>query len=606
MKKDKKEKKQRKSLKQHFSDLGNCIFMLRQVAKYSPEFLFLTLLERAIYGISHGLLSAVMIKILYDRLEAGISFWNVASVILIMILIATLRSLYSHMYGWSLKQRLRIKVHRGMHGALYKKAHSLDMSCYDDPKFYNDFVWALNDSDARAMAIVEDIGSIIQQMITSFMTLGVMLSIDPIIVVISLINAIVNTYINIFFSKLSKKQNEEAIPHNRETDYVDRAMTLPDYAKEMRIGHAPELVREQYERSVSERIKISLKYGRKRFAAWFFSDFFYSGSQGAIYIYLVWRLFTGRISLGGYAAASTSIWNLFYGFSNISRQYTTFIEHGMFAEKYRTFISYEPKIVSGEESVPQIDEISFKNVTFRYPETETDSLKNINFSIKKGEKVAIVGCNGAGKTTLIKLLLRLYDPSDGEIDINGIDIRSLSLEDYRDKYGTVFQDFQIFAATIAENVIAGEYTEDMEERVLTALKQSTFDDKLATLKDGINTPLTREFDDNGVNLSGGEAQKIAIARVFAHNGEVIVMDEPSSALDPMSEYRLNQTILSYAKDKTVIFISHRLSTTRMADRILMFADGELIEDGSHEELMRLDGKYAEMFNMQAEKYTSKT
>lgn len=605
MKKDKKEKKQRKTVKQHFSDLGNSVFMLKQVAKYSPEFLFLTLLERSIYGISYGLLSAVMIKILYDRLEAGISFWSVASVILLMILIATLRSLYSHMYGWSLKQRLRIKVHKGMHGALYQKAHALDMACYDDPKFYNDFVWALNDSDARAMAIVEDMGSLIQQLISSLTTLGVMLSIDPIIVVIACINAIVNTYINLFFSKLSKKQNEEAIPHNRETDYVDRAMTLPDYAKEMRIGHASELVREQYERSVSERIKISLKYGRKRFAAWFFSDFFYSGSQGAIYIYLVWRLFSGRISLGGYAAASTAIWNLFWGFSNISRQYTTFIEHGMFAEKYRTFVSYEPKIVSGGESVPQIDEISFKNVTFRYPQTETDSLKNVSFSIKKGEKVAIVGYNGAGKTTLIKLLLRLYDPSDGEIDINGIDIRSLSLEDYRDKYGTVFQDFQIFAATIAENVIAGEYTEDMEERVLTALKQSTFDDKLATLKDGINTPLTREFDDNGVNLSGGEAQKIAIARVFAHNGEVIVMDEPSSALDPMSEYRLNQTILSYAKDKSVIFISHRLSTTRMADRILMFADGELIEDGSHEELMRMDGKYAEMFNMQAEKYTSK-
>ena len=170
------------------------------------------------------------------------------------------------------------------------------------------------------------------------------------------------------------------------------------------------------------------------------------------------------------------------------------------------------------------------------------------------------------------------------------------------KIRTVFQDYKIFAATVAENVLGGECAEEDRETVADALTKATFADRLTEMEEGMDTPLTKEFSDDGVNLSGGEAQKVAIARIFARPYDLIVMDEPSSALDPAAEYELNHTILAYAKDKTVVFISHRLSTTRMADRILMFADGRLIEEGSHDELMRMNGKYAEMFRLQAEKY----
>ena len=227
----------------------------------------------------------------------------------------------------------------------------------------------------------------------------------------------------------------------------------------------------------------------------------------------------------------------------------------------------------------------------------------MSFSIKKGEKIAIVGYNGAGKSTLVKLLMRLYDPESGEVQCNGKSVKNYRLDEYRGKYGALFQDFKLFACSIAENVVASPYDKQRDEgRVLDALHKSEFDAKLATLEQGIDTPLTREYKENGVNLSGGEEQKVAIARVLAHDCDVIVMDEPSSALDPIAEYEINNTIMREAADRTIIFISHRLSTTRMADRILMFADGRLIEQGSHEELMSLDGKYAEMFNMQAEKY----
>ena len=198
--------------------------------------------------------------------------------------------------------------------------------------------------------------------------------------------------------------------------------------------------------------------------------------------------------------------------------------------------------------------------------------------------------------------MRLYDPTDGEILYNGRNLKDYDIPSLRSKIGTVFQDYKIFASTIAENVLAGECSEDERGIVTDALTKATFGDKLESLEKGMNTELTKEFYDDGVNLSGGESQKVAIARIFARPYDLIIMDEPSSALDPIAEYELNHTILEYAQDKTVVFISHRLSTTRMADRILMFDSGRLIESGSHDELMAMNGKYAEMFKLQAEKY----
>jgi ATP-binding cassette subfamily B protein len=285
-------------------------------------------------------------------------------------------------------------------------------------------------------------------------------------------------------------------------------------------------------------------------------------------------------------------------------------------------------IVSGEGEVGELEELVLEDVGFTYPVSQKKdegkeeakdeapdeskdapkpSLTNVSLTIKRGEKIAFVGYNGAGKTTLTKLLMRLYDPSEGRILYNGQDLRELSLEQLRSHIGAVFQDYRLFGATVAENVLGDVYdgTPEQEATVKAALHAATFDEKLEQLPDGINTLLTREFDDKGINLSGGEAQKVAIARCFAHPFELMILDEPSSALDPLAEYELNHAILKKADEKTVIFISHRLSTTRMADRIYMFENGAIIESGSHEELMEQNGKYAEMFRLQAEKYRTK-
>lgn len=229
-------------------------------------------------------------------------------------------------------------------------------------------------------------------------------------------------------------------------------------------------------------------------------------------------------------------------------------------------------------------------------------MKNINFSIHPGEKIAIVGYNGAGKTTLTKLLMRLYDVTDGEIWLDSINIKEYSIKDYRDYFGAVFQDYKLFAGTVSENVMMDIVKKSDVPIVLDSLNQSGFSEKLNSFPQKEETMLTREFDKKGTGLSGGEAQKVAIARVFAKNCKIVVLDEPSSALDPISEYNLYHSMLNAAKEKSVVFVSHRLSTTRIADKIYMFEKGEIIERGSHDELMELNGKYAQMFNLQAEKY----
>ena len=339
---------------------------------------------------------------------------------------------------------------------------------------------------------------------------------------------------------------------------------------------------------------------------WILSDLLvYLLPSVGIITYLVVRYITdATLSLGSFSASISASQKLYYTLDDIGNYINKFHEHSLYIEKVKTFMQYEPKIKGSETAVPMFESLTVKNVDFVYPFTKDDkkTLSDVNLEIRKGEKIAFVGYNGAGKTTLIKLLMRLYDTTSGEILYNGRNIADFDPQKYREHIGAVFQDYKVFAATVAENVMGGEYTDADEEAVLSALRAASFEEKLGQLPNGIHSQLTTEFSKEGVGLSGGEAQKIAIARVFARPFELIIMDEPSSALDPIAEYELNQSILKHAEGKTVIFISHRLSTTRMADKIYMFDGGKITESGSHDELMAQDGKYAEMYRVQSEKY----
>ena len=287
-----------------------------------------------------------------------------------------------------------------------------------------------------------------------------------------------------------------------------------------------------------------------------------------------------------------------------TESYPKACETSLYIQKIRDFLAYEPKVVSTSSDVPAsaAKELVLRDVGFSYKASLPAVLSDISLKVHPGEKIALVGYNGAGKTTLVKLLMRLYDVSSGEILADGKNVKDYDLTAYRNSIGTVFQDFEIFAGSVKENVVLDVAKHADEARVRQALDDSGLLKRADALPMKLDTPLTHEFSEQGVDMSGGERQKLAISRVFYQNASLMILDEPSSALDPIAEYQLNHAMLSATKDKTVIFISHRLSTTRLADRIFMLEEGHIVEEGTHASLLEKGGKYAEMWKAQAGAY----
>ena len=602
--------------------LGNNLFMMGKIIRYIPGYFIL----RTVHAIMCGLLdfagTLFTFHLLNEVSDKG-SFLKAVSIIGLMAIFKIFVYMYDSWFNERFDPSQKKRFYLKMHAELFEKSLNLDLACFDDPEFYNDFVWAMNESDTRAIAVLDSTAIFVHQIVSTTGIFSLLFSVEPVVAAIMILSSVVTMVSNILGNKQSFNHSKETNPLWRKKDYINRVFHLADYSKEIRISNASDLLIKEYDQNTEKIIKTDIKYGKRYFLfyglGWeALGDITFFG----ILLYMVFGLKNGTTDVGSFAAAINVIWKIRWELVRLGENITKFVEHSLFIEKYREFLRFVPEIKGGQTNLPEFHSLEFKNVSFSYdftshpkfkfhekeyepPKTESGKyvLKNINLKLTAGEKIAIVGYNGAGKTTLIKLMMRLYDATNGEILYNGKNIKTYEPQSYRQKIGAVFQDYKIFAATVAQNAKNGIYDEKTDrEKILSALDSANFTERLNTLENGIDTHLTREFNDEGVNLSGGEAQKVAIARVFANDFPIVIMDEPSSALDPMAEYNLNRSILENTRDKTVIFISHRLSTTRIADKIYMFDNGELIEQGSHEELLEQNGKYAEMFRLQSEKY----
>ena len=431
---------------------------------------------------------------------------------------------------------------------------------------------------------------------------------EPIIIPIVILVAILSSVLEKKRAELRFECVKETTPYQRQNEYVKRTVYLQDYAKEMRLGEIFFPLLGHFNNAVRDWVDITKKYHKKIsilrcIRGLIMSLGTFIGTRGIIaYQYLVHNAYSLTDMITVMNAAS----NMQSYIANFAWHLSDLMDNSVYIQNLREFLEYEPKITENEEGKrpdPGANRLTLKNVSFTYEGSDKPVLKNISIDLAPKMKIALVGHNGAGKSTLVKLLMRLYDVTDGEILLDGINIKDYRLSEYRRKFGTIFQDFKIFATTVTENVLLHPPINDADrERAGTAIQESGLWDKIQMLQDGMETHLTKEFDDNGALMSGGEFQKIAIARVFARESSIAILDEPSSALDPISEYEMFNNMMTACADKSVIFISHRLSSAVMADKIYLLEQGEIVEEGSHEELMKLGGKYAEMFMMQAEKY----
>ena len=586
--------------------IRNNLWMMKQIYASTPSYIILTVVFGVLLGVGDSV-AALYSKTLLDYLSLDFGFDAILNLILFYAAYLLIIYIFNNWYSQVFLPYIRERLHIRLHIKLFRQGVNLDLERYDDPEFYNDYIWAMDETYQRSTRLVEDTSRIINRIIGSFTLVLVLFTIDTTIALVILFASILRIIIVIFDNKLNRKFFEENNILRRKDEYIKRVHLLPDYAKDLRISRVPELLSKEYDTNNLDKNDLVNKYAPKRILLRFLSVALPSVAEILIYVLMVYKIVvTGTLTLGGLAVAINSVWKVAWFFRDLVTRVMHFHEHGIFIEKIIAFVNCKPKIKSGELDAMKLQNLEIKNLSFAYMDKgeKVYALKNVDLKIKAGEKIAIVGYNGAGKTTLTKLMMRLYDAESGVIEYNGTDIKKFKLDSLRNRVAAVFQDYRIFAGTIAENVVGGEYDNKDNAKVLDALEKSVFKERLLKMKNGVNTILTREFDDEGVELSGGEQQKVAIARAFYKDADLIILDEPSSALDPDAEYELNRAISGYAKDKTVIFISHRLSTTRHADRIYMFVKGEIKECGTHEELIRKNGEYAYMFNLQAEKYRS--
>lgn len=507
------------------------------------------------------------------------------------------------------KPRL-IRLSGMMQEEMIHKAVKMDLMCYDCRIYYDDFVVAAAQLEEVVSTAIIDLAQMGRNVITLLVLSGLITSIDPVIAVFPILGFIVNVISRFRIMKLEYDFDVKKKTIMRRANYSKRVFYQPEYAKEIKLSHIEIPLEKQFNEAVDETITLARKYGIP-IALWSLVNWITVFTLLSMFCA---PLYLGYMALTAHKAALKDVAALNNAQGSVRNQLDAInycigkIQHaGLFCERFRRFMNYESRIegAQGTVKLPRADGIlEIKNMSFRYDGADRDTLKNINMRIEAGQRIALVGENGAGKSTLIKLLMRLYDVTEGEICYGGEDIRHYSTDAYRSLFGSVFQDYQLYAATVLENVMMNESSEKEAGRACAALEKSGFQSRLKTLPAGLSTVLTREFDEKGVQLSGGEAQKVAIARLFAKKDRlrIAVLDEPSSALDPQAEYELNKNIMDRAGDAAVIFISHRLSTTKDADRIYMFENGEIIEQGTHQELMKLNGQYAKMFRCQAKYY----
>ncbi len=595
-----KKKKEKVPFKQA---VKNNLYMIRLAYKSDKIMVIMRLVMGFFTGLNHG----VSIFFISEILNSLDRHDDISYIFLLIGLMGLYTLAYELFFAWYYKllnPTRKLNFIRLIHKSFFIKASDIDLACYDTPEFYNDFIYSMQNCDKSIVNTVDQLADLIRSLVASVSIFAIVLTVHPVIAVVIMLFAIIDMIIRLIQNGMYYRFNLEMNELWRKSWYIERFFSLADYAKEIRLTSIDKSLLQEYDKTMEAQRRADKKMELKTGALNFIATFLGFGLTAFILIFMGYHLMvTGAVLIGGFSVAITASWRLKGLLYDIQNKFVEMNKDSLYADKVRRFLETKSSIKSGDKVLEEFESLEFRNVSFAYTEGAY-VLENVSFKVNKGERIAFVGYNGAGKTTTTKLIMRLYDVTDGEILINGINITEYKLDVLRQKMGAVFQDYKVFAATIAENVLADVYTPDKEDTVIRALMDSTFGDKLSQLEKGIHTELTREFYDTGTNLSGGENQKIAIARVFAHQNELIIMDEPSSALDPIAEYNLNVGIDKNARDKTVVFITHRLSTTRHVNKIYMFEKGKIIEEGSHDELILQDGKYAHMFNLQAQKYKS--
>lgn len=414
------------------------------------------------------------------------------------------------------------------------------------------------------------------------------------------------TYLSVDHATKKEKRltNDEVLHEKRKLEHFKKVSTDFAYGKDIRLFQLSGTLlstQEGLQKTLNQKV-------RKARLTWLGSDllgnFLELLREGGLYTMLIYMILTGQLGIGDFVLYAGCVRNLAEALQILMRTFAKLRKCSAEVNDYRAYNEFCDAQSGGEEKLPAAKEytVTFENVSFKYPGREDYALRNLNLTLPFGEKLAVVGLNGAGKTTFVKLLLKLYQPTEGRILLGGVDLRKIDTEEYYALFAPVFQDLELYAFSLAENVSMKTREATDFGRAKECLERAGLGEKLKEWPKGIETPMLRILHDDGILLSGGEKQKMALARALYKDAPIVVLDEPTAALDALSESEIYERFDSFVRGKSAVYVSHRLASTRFCDRIVMFENGELVECGSHEELMELGGKYAHMFELQAKYY----
>lgn len=590
--------------KAKYSPFSNVMYMLKILWKGSKGYVLYTFIKEFNENVFWTIFSVYLTEWIYLAIENKTPFAELAAFVGVMCIGHICIHITAAIHQLCEKQFLP-KMYQSFYKRVIEKSISMEYSQFEKPDFYDKYTRALNECQWRGNTVLYYSAYFVSGIASVIAATIIVADVDPML----LLFIIPMVAVSMFFGKkegeLYYSLDMSNTRDGRIGGYAKRVFYEKKYAGELRLFGIGRLLLERHEKAYEEMEERTRQIRRKLSVIEPLKWIIYNLLSAILpYLYIAFVLDKGEAQTAAYVAMIPALSTLSWRTSDAVELIVALAKESAFVSNLRDFLSYTPRSDSSVlKKAEKLSDIEIRNMGFTYEGADKPTLHDVNMTIRRGEKIAVVGHNGAGKTTLVKLIMGLYETTEGEIRISGENINNYEPKSLYKCFGTVFQDLQIFALPLSHNVLMRKPKNEEERRLVEdALRKAQFGDKLDTLEKGIDTMVTKEFDENGMGLSGGEAQKIAIARVFAGSPDIVILDEPSSALDPIAEYNMYRNMLTAAEGETVIFISHRLSATRDADRIYMFENGTVIEEGTHGELMERNGKYAEMWKLQAQNY----